>query len=742
MIMGMVFVLLNNTEIKNRDRSLTATCAVGLEDLIKDEIKAFGGKDISCGRGGVFWTGSLGTAYRSCLWSRFSSRILLKLYDFTVTDEDALYRECFAKPWTEHMGLETTFAVDCTISGEGDPIAHSYYAALKVKDAIVDYFREKEGDRPSINTSYPGIRIHLHIDKTQATLFLDLSGESLHRRGYRVSGARAPLKETLGAGLVALSGWLTSGSDRALIDPMCGTGTLLIEAAMMYGDRAPGLSRSYFGFMGWLQHDDVLWRSLLDEAVSRKRVGSKRDWPVITGYDCDPVVVGSARNNIERAGLGEYVRVRQAELTTLQPSTGKGMLLSNLPYGERLSERDQVAYLYRAYGRICRQRFFGWNVGVFISNADLTDSFNLIWKKKYKLFNGTIPCRFLIGGGDGREDSPFRWNKLPEVNREKVGAFGNRLKKNLKKYLRWAERGDVSCFRVYDSDLPEYNVSVDLYEKWVHIQEYAPPRSIFPELAEKRFKDAVRQVKEVMGVRSDRVFLKTRQRQKGKKQYQKKDNRKKLYEVKEGACHFLVNFTDYLDTGLFLDHRPLRERIFKDARGKRFLNLFAYTGSATIHAAVAGAASTMTVDLSATYTKWTQLNMALNGLSLEKHSVFQGDCVAWLRDCNATFDMIFVDPPTFSNTKKEKRVFDVQRDHAELIELAMSRLALSGVLFFSTNYKKFVLDKRLGDIFDVENISKATIPYDFSRNRKIHMCWEIKKKKAWKREEGVDYDTN
>ncbi len=639
-----------------------------------------------------------------------------------------------ARSWSEHIGLKTTIAVECTISGES-AINHSHYAALRVKDAIVDYFREKEGDRPSIDTTRPGVRVHLHIDKTKVVVFLDFSGESLHRRGYRVSGARAPLKETLGAAIVALSGWLTGGAG-TLVDPLCGTGTLLIEAAMMYGDRAPGLTRDYFGFTGWLQHNDVLWRDLVGEAVERKKAGLKKNWPIITGYDCDPVVVGSARNNIERAGLGECIRVKQAELATLQPSTGKGMILSNLPYGERLSEKEQVSYLYKAFGRICRERFSGWRVGVFISNADLTDSFNLTWKERYRLFNGTIPCRLLTGsvsGGDG----PFRWNKLPELKREDRGEFGNRLKKNLKKHLRWAEREGVSCFRVYDSDLPEYNVSVDIYEKWVHIQEYAPPKSIIPELAEKRLRDVVRQVREVMGVRSNRVFLKTRQRQRGKKQYQKKGSTGKLHEVREGDCYFLVNFTDYLDTGLFLDHRPLRQRIFQQAKGKRFLNLFAYTGSATVYAAVAGAASTVTVDLSATYTKWTKMNLALNGLSVEKHEVTQGDCVEWLRASKGVFDMIFVDPPTFSNTKKEGRVFDIQRDHVDLIKLAMSRLDASGVLFFSTNYKRFVLDVHLKEFFDVEDISRATIPFDFSRSRKIHMCWEIKKRKVggW-REEG------
>jgi len=711
--------------IKETSQILVATCSVGLEDLVKDEVVSFGGAEVSCSRGVVFWAGEISSAYRACLWSRYSSRILLQISEFSVADEDDLYGQCLTIPWSEHLTIDTTFAVDCTMSSDS-PVRHSHYAALRVKDAIVDCFRENQGERPSVDISRPGVRIHLHLDKLKATIFLDFSGESLHRRGYRVSGARAPLKETLGAAIVGLSGWLQSGA-KTLIDPMCGTGTILIEAALMYGDSAPGLFRNYFGFKGWLQYDDTLWQQLVDEAVAREEAGLRKKWPEISGYDCDPVVVKSARNNIERAGLAEYIRIKQAELTTLQPPGPKGMILSNLPYGQRLSEMENVSYLYRAFGRIGRERFNGWRVGVFISNPDLTDSFNLVWSDRYKLFNGAIPCRLLVGTVEGAGDSPFLWKESLKI-KENDSEFGNRLKKNLKKYLRWAEREDISCFRIYDRDLPEFNISVDLYGKWIHIQEYAPPKSIDRELAQTRFTFAVRQVKEILGVRSNRVFLKTRRKQKGKQQYQKKNSRKKLYVVEEGNCFFLVNFTDYLDTGLFLDHRPLRQRIYQQAKGKRFLNLFSYTGSATVQAAVAGAASTTTVDLSSTYTRWAKMNLALNGLGEEKHMVVQGDCLAWLQQCRSTFDMIFVDPPTFSNTKKEKRVFDIQKDHFKLIKLAMSRLDSMGVLFFSTNFKKFILETQLKELYNINDISRVTIPYDFSRNRKIHKCWEIKKR--------------
>jgi 23S rRNA (guanine2445-N2)-methyltransferase / 23S rRNA (guanine2069-N7)-methyltransferase len=285
----------------------------------------------------------------------------------------------------------------------------------------------------------------------------------------------------------------------------------------------------------------------------------------------------------------------------------------------------------------------------------------------------------------------------------------------------------VSCFRVYDRDLPEFNVSIDMYGRWVVVQEYAPPATIEPELAAKRLSLVLLVLRQVLGIRRDRIFIKTRKKQKGKEQYQKQGSQKKMHEVREGKCFFLVNFTDYLDTGLFLDHRITRSRIGRLAAGKRFLNLFAYTGAATIHAARGGAESTTTVDLSATYLSWSRMNLALNGYGGPAHVTVQEDCLQWLDTPRGhQYDLIFVDPPTFSNTKKEHRVFDVQRDHGRLLELAMRRLAAGGLLIFSTNFRKFVLDEDLDQRFAIQEISLETIPLDFERNSRIHRCWEFR----------------
>jgi 23S rRNA (guanine2445-N2)-methyltransferase / 23S rRNA (guanine2069-N7)-methyltransferase len=709
--------------LDNKKFELIAGCASGLERLVEEEILQFGGLDVCCANGVVTWRGSLESGYRCCLWSRFASRVFLQLAQFPIVDEETLYQRCLEVDWQEHLAEGTSFAVSCTISGES-PITHSRYAALKVKDGLVDMFRNRTGNRPSVKTSRPDVQVHLHIDGKTAALSLDLSGESLHRRGYRGAAVKAPLKETLGAAIVALSGWLTDTG--TLIDPMCGTGTLLIEAALMFGDSAPGLSRRYFGFFGWLGHDAKLWNSLVEEALEREERGLEKRWPLMLGYDCDPVAVSAARKNIELAGLSEHIQVKQAELATLRSPDKQGMLLSNLPYGERLSETEQVSRLYRAFGRILKQRFSGWKTAVFISNPTLTDSFTLAWENKYKLFNGSIPCRLLTGSVTG-EEGAFRWFPVEQKSEDPDSEFGNRLRKNLKKILKWASKEDISCFRIYDRDLPDYNLSIDLFSKWVHIHEYAPPKTIDPQLAASRMAAAVKSVRDILGVRSNRIFLKARERQKGPKQYEKKGENGKMYEVREGECSFLVNFTDYLDTGLFLDHRPIREKIYREAKGKRFLNLYGYTGTATVHAAMGGAASTTTVDLSATYLHWAKMNLALNGLTELRNKVEKADCLQWLEESNSKFDLIFIDPPTFSNTKKENRIFDVQKDHARLINLAMARLETGGCLIFSTNFRRFKLEEKLQELYDIKDISHESVPFDFSRNEKIHSCWEFRK---------------
>ena len=702
---------------------MAASCARGMEDLVAREIESFTGEDSTVFQGLVSWKGDLASGYRACLWSRFASRVFLELESFALADASDVYSRSREVAWQNHLGLESTFAVDCTLSGE-PLITHSKFAALRLKDAIVDTFRDRFGARPSVDVASPSLRLHLHIQDDQATISLDLSGESLHKRGYRVSGGPAPLKETLAATLVALSGWLEGRPGDILLDPMCGTGTLLIEAALMFGDSAPGLSRSHFGFMGWKQHDPALWQTLVEEAIAREEAGLLKEWPLLLGYDADPAMVAAAKKNIDKAGLSDQIRIEKGEIARLASPGGNGLLLSNLPFGERLSEKEEVALLYRAVGRIARERFAGWRLAFFLSSPDLTDAFAISWEKKYRLFNGDIACRLLVGAVPAVEDEPFCWN-MTEAAGTSDDEFVNRLRKNMKRIQKWARKGGVYCYRIYDRDLPDYNISIDLYEKWVHLQEYAPPASVDPELARLRLDHALQGIRDLFGIRRDRIFIKTRRRQKGNEQYQKQEGKTRMIEIREGSCRFLVNLAGYLDTGLFLDHRPVRMRLEKESSGRRFLNLFGYSGAATVHAAMGGAVATTTVDLSANYLQWTRMNLALNGFSGFAHRTVRADCLQWLEEDRDFYDLIFVDPPTFSNTKKEKRVFDIQRDHGRLLTLTMQRLAPGGLLIFSTNFRRFRLDASLTKQFHVKNISEETIPYDFYRNTKVHTCWEI-----------------
>ncbi|MGZ8928001.1 MAG: class I SAM-dependent methyltransferase, partial [Methylobacter sp.] len=281
------------------------------------------------------------------------------------------------------------------------------------------------------------------------------------------------------------------------------------------------------------------------------------------------------------------------------------------------------------------------------------------------------------------------------------------------------------------ADLPEYAVAVDIYQAeqtWVVVQEYEPPKSIDQHKADQRLAGLLAEIPRVLGISRDQVLLKIRRKQKSTDQYEKHGDQGRFHIIEEGGCKLLVNFEDYLDTGLFLDHRPIRMLIQKQAKGKTFLNLFAYTGSATVHAAVGGAKSTTTVDMSNTYINWAKKNMALNA-NEGTHEFIQADCLEWLATeaqlANRHYDLIFLDPPTFSNSKRMDEVFDIQNDHVQLINNAASLLSPGGVLYFSTNFRRFKIDKQALSDLTVEDISAATIPEDFARNPKIHYCWRI-----------------
>lgn len=717
---------------------IVLTCPKGLETLLLEEARSLGLEEAREQTAAVRGQAELETAYRLCLWSRLANRVLLVLSRFSMANADDLYDGVQAIDWRDHLEPSGSLAVE--FSGNGSGIDNTHFGALKVKDAIVDRLRTASGERPSIDKLNPDLRVHLRLDRGEAILSLDLSGHSLHQRGYRLQQGAAPLKENLAAAVLIRAGWPRIAAEGgALADPMCGVGTFLIEAALMAADIAPNLKRERWGFSNWLGHVPALWKKLHTEAEQRAAAGLAKPPLWIRGYEADPRLIQPGRNNVERAGLSDWVKIYQGEVGSFEPrpdQNQKGLVISNPPYGERLGDEASLLYLYQNLGERLRQACLGWEAAVFTGAPELGKRMGLRSHKQYAFWNGALPCKLLLikvqveqfvtNDRRGRvEDEQTPTEAPTQVLLSEGGQmFANRLQKNLKQLGKWARREDIECYRLYDADMPEYALAIDLYRDWVHVQEYAAPKSIDPDKAQARLLDALAAIPQALGVAQNRVVIKRRERQAGTKQYQRQASQGEFMEVSEGGAKLLVNLTDYLDTGLFLDHRPLRLRIQREAAGKRFLNLFCYTATATVHAAKGGARSTTSVDLSKTYLDWARRNLSLNGFS-DKNRLEQGDVMAWLGEDRGEYDLIFIDPPTFSNSKRMEGVFDVQRDHVELIDLAMARLARGGVLYFSNNFRKFQLDEGLAARYQVEEISAQTLDPDFARNSKIHRAWRL-----------------
>ncbi len=724
---------------------LFATTPKAMETLLSDELQTLGISQAKTTLAGVAFQGDLETAYRACLWSRTANRILLVLSSFTVKNQQDLYDGVQKIDWFEHINPDGSFAV--SFSAKNAPaINNSHFGALKVKDAIVDQMRARFQIRPSINTEQPNIRVNVYLQDETAQLSLDLSGESLHRRGYRDVNIKAPIKENLAAAMLLRSGWPNIAKQQgSLIDPMCGSGTLLLEGAMIAADYAPGLLRDYFGFTGWKKHDAQCWKKLRTDAEQRKKIGLEK-LPVIVGFDQNRHTVNTALAHIANAGLQHKIHVERRDIEDAKPADSwkPGLLISNPPYGERLGDEQETAELYKKFGQTLKTHFIGWKAAMIISNPELGFRLGIRSKKPVTLFNGAHECKllrldieennFFIPKARTQEERIAQATESGKQQPEALEAIGfhNRLKKNLKKLSHWAKQNQISCYRAYDADLPEYAVAVDIYQgeqTWANVQEYEPPKSIDPHKADQRLAGLLAEIPRVLGIPRGQVFLKIRRKQKSSDQYEKLGDQKHFHVIEEGGCKLRVNFEDYLDTGLFLDHRPIRLMIQQQAQGKRFLNLFGYTGSASVHAAVGGAALTTTVDMSNTYINWAKSNMALNATQ-GQHEFIQADCLEWLATeaelANRHYDLIFLDPPTFSNSKRMDDAFDIQTDHVQLINNAIALLSPGGVLYFSTNFRRFKIDKQALSDLIVEDISAATIPEDFARDPKIHYCWRIK----------------
>lgn len=734
-----------------------ASTAGGLSELLKDELHSLGAQALKVQPKGVAFSASLQVLYQACLWSRLANRIFLIILDTEVVDQEDLTAQVAELDWLQHMQPEQTFAV--SFSGQGVGIDHSHYGALTIKDGIIDFFHNAHLERPRVDTHNANIRIHGHLNRKHLSLSIDLIGYSLHQRGYREGQqVGAPLKENVAAALLMRAGWpQIAQQGGTLYDPMCGSGTFLVEAAMMASDCAPGLQKAGQMLLNnWSQHNPKLWQDLITQAKNREAAGL-RQLPSIYGSDVSHKSLDIAHDVIFQAGYDDYIEIKPMNVAQGRRwgDWPTGLIISNPPYGERLGDVEEVKLLYTQLGEFLKHEFSDWQAAILTCHAELGMQLGLKAKRTHNFFNGPLECKLL------------RFDVRPEFYREpalKGGAnlvaeiqqtrphmaefagakmFANRLRKNLKGLKKWLKKEAIYAYRVYDADMPEYALSIDVYQtfeagEWLVVNEYAAPKTVDKGNAKKRLHEALSVLPMVFPqINPEQMLFKVRERQSGKAQYTKLDESKAFYTTQENGCKLRVNFTDYMDTGLFLDHRAVRAYVAQRAVGRSLLNLFCYTATASVQAAVAGAKHTLSVDMSKTYLYWAEHNFMHNHIDLRKgqHRLEQADVLHWLDTQSLEarespekapqFEVIFMDPPSFSTSKRMQQTLDIQRDHVALIQQAMALLAPGGELVFSTNLRKFRLDENALNKYNIVDLTAKTMPKDFKQNHNAHQVWVL-----------------
>jgi 23S rRNA (guanine2445-N2)-methyltransferase / 23S rRNA (guanine2069-N7)-methyltransferase len=703
------------------------------------------------------------------LESRTAIRVLEPLGRFRVESPESLYRALGGIDWTEQLKTSDTLRVDAAIHDTFT--THSLYAAQVVKDAVVDQLRTPSGKRPSVQLRGATLRLALHLVGDVATIFRDAAGRSLHQRGWRMGEVEAPLSEVLAAGILGIAGWwrpgeAASSSGEPVLDPLCGSGTFVIEAATIAAGMAPGLwraRRKAHGFFRFRDCDKPLAQKLVADLEAR--VGGPRG--SFRASDLDPQAAEAARACAEAAGVARNVVIAQQHFEEVQPEGSPGLVVTNPPYGERLP-LPRAGALFRRLGDWLVQRCGGWRAAILAPDTPAAGHLGLRPTRRVALMNGPIACRLLeveirernaeppparppLPQGEGRgagapappsatgQKSPGGTGGTPGHGRggsrsvtDQLGDFRRRLAKRFRHLAKWARRQGIEAFRVYDRDIPEIPLVIEWYAGWLHAAEYERPHDR-TEIEHDVWLDRMLEAAALeLGVPPSRTFLKVRKRQRAGGQYEKVGERQAIVAVHEGGLEFEVNLSDYLDTGLFLDHRQTRAMVRAEAEGKRVLNLFCYTGSFSVYAAAGGATETTSVDLSNTYLDWTRTNLSRNGFKdAGRHRTVRDEARAFLehrvRRGEPPFDLVVCDPPTFSRSAKSETPWDVERDHADLLELAGANLASGGVVYFSTNFRRFHLaEERLSQLYTIREITRQTIPEDF-RNDRIHRAWRMVK---------------
>jgi len=704
-----------------------ALTSPGIEVLLAQEVSNLGGDNVVQKPEGVYFSATLEQGYHISLWTRLSSRVLLKLGEGDANNKDELFKAASLINWSEIFSNKDTFAIDFV--GQNEEIRNTQFGGLTVKDAVVDHFRDNDMERPTVQKSNPDISFQARLLRNQIVIYLDFSGRGLFQRGYRENSGAAPLKENLAAAIIERSGWLKD-TTKPLLDPMCGSGTILIEAVAMAAGVAPGLERTQWGFENWLNHNTALWDATYEKAVEATNTGLENVKVKVFGNDIDSRVIHTAQKNARTAKLQQYIDFSCKDSNKLNNSFGKeGTILFNPPYGVRIGELPELVENFALFGKKLKTQFMDWRVAILTGNVELLSLLKLASFKRYKFKNGPLDCQLALYNMDEKQTAKDATNPQIDFD-QKDSAYANRLVKNRKNLKNWIKKEQIECYRLYDADIPEYNVAIDIYNEYVVIHEYAAPSTIDADKAAKRLQEVIYFTPKVLDIPTNKVVLKTRAKQKGKNQYEKVDKSRQSIVVNEHGAKLKINLWDYLDTGLFLDHRKTRQIVAQKSKNKSLLNLFAYTGSVSLQAALHGASEVTTVDMSKTYLDWAQDNFDLNKLSGHKYQFVQADCLKWLKNNKQTFDVVFIDPPTFSNSKRMEDSFDVQRDHVELISDGLKSLSQGGELIFTNNKRNFKIDVDAMEKLGVKavNISEQTRDKDFQRNKHIHNSWLITRK--------------
>lgn len=712
-----------------------ASCAFGLEAIVARELRAQGLEAKPGGPGQVDFRGDWAEIARCNLWLRCADRISIVLADFECEDFDTLFETTKSVDWQQLLSGDASIHV--TGSSVKSQLSSVPAIQRSVKKAIVERMLSEEGVT-QLPEDGPTFRIHVGLRNNRARLSLDTTGPSLHKRGYREISTKAPLKETLAAALVQLSFW---NSDRPLLDPFCGGGTILIEAAMVGRKMAPGLKRN-FACEAWTCCPADIWTQ---ERASAKEVQLDKLPQRIVGTDRHGGALALARRNAEAAGVGDDIHFQQRDFADLSSSREYGCMITNPPYGDRLDPHE-VNQLYESMPGVLK-RLPTWSHYILTAYRGFEKLIGRQADRRRKLYNGRIECTYYQFHGPkpgsaavhnaGHEtadqsEHPYPssvgpvFGGLTAKDREQAELLASRLKKRARHLRRWPTRRGITCFRLYERDIPEIPLVIDRYEDWLHIFEYERPHDRDLARHAEWLELMAKTAGEALEVAADQVVMKTRLRQKGLQQHEKLNSIGEELIVHEGGHKFLVNLTDFTDTGLFLDHRAARQMVGQMCDQMRVLNLFAYTGAFSVYAAAGGASEITTVDWSQTYLEWAKRNFQINDLLHPHFRFIREDTRQFVNQLTVAdeFDIIICDPPTFSNSKRTDDVWDVQHHHADLLAKLLSHLAPDGTIFFSSNFRRLKLDTE-SIPGSIREITKQTLPEDF-RNQRIHRSWLIR----------------